>query len=107
MEFGNLEVFYSDNVAEKYVTATGKYFEENDLILDKKHSIKLTSNHSTYVLKMILAPELDSLPQSMQNNFTLLEEDIKREVFPDIGSTKVNFEIEVCDVNFYPIKLKN
>lgn len=101
-EFGNLEIFYSDSVPVEYVESVGEYFNDNDLILDQKHSIKLTSNHDSFILKMILNTDYTILPPEMENDFILLEADLKEKVFKD-----VNFEIEICDVNFYPLNLKN
>ena len=101
-EFGNLEIFYSESVSVEYVEQVGEYFNDNDLILDQKHSIKLTSNHDSFILKMILNTDYKQLPPKMENDFMLLEADLKDKVFKD-----VNFEIEICDVNFYPLNLKN
>jgi hypothetical protein len=101
-EFGNLEIFYSESVSVEYVEQVGEYFNDNDLILDQKHSIKLTSNHNSFILKMILNTDYKVLPLEMENDFILLEADLKDNVFKD-----VNFEIEICDVNFYPLNLKN
>lgn len=101
-EFGNLEVFYSETVPEVYVQNLGTYFLNNNLVLNKKHSIKLTSNHDAFILKLILNDNYKSLPKEMQSDLKLLELDIKESVFKDL-----NFNIEVCDVNFYPLNLKN
>ena len=100
-EFGNLEVFYTKTPIE-YVDGIGKYFKDNDLILDHKHSIKLTSNQNSFVLKMIINPKYKTLPDSMQHDFELLENDIHQKVFADL-----NFKIEICDANFYPLNLKH
>lgn len=101
-EFGNLEIFYSDNVPIEYVKKTGTYFVDNNLVLDHKHSIKLTSNHNNFILKMILDTKFEKLPEEMERDVMLLEADIKTIVFND-----ANFKIEICDVNFYPLNLKN
>lgn len=101
-EFGNLEIFYSDSVPVEYVESVGEYFNDNDLILDQKHSLKLTSNHDSFILKMILNTDYTELPPEMENDLMLLEADLKEKVFKE-----VNFEIEICDVNFYPLNLKN
>tara|TARA_B100000809_G_scaffold255265_1_gene293556 strand:- start:901 stop:1284 length:384 start_codon:yes stop_codon:yes gene_type:complete len=101
-EFGNLEIFYSESVSVEYVEQVGNYFNDNNLILDQKHSIKLTSNHNSFILKMILNTDYKELPPEMENDLTLLELDLKDKVFKD-----VNFEIEICDVNFYPLNLRN
>jgi len=97
-EFGNLEVFYSETVPEIYAINVGNYFVTNKLILDKKHSIKLTSNHETFILKLIINEKYDSLPKQMERDLKALELDIKNSVFKDL-----NFNLEVCDVNFYPL----
>lgn len=100
--FGNLEIFYSDNVPVEYVEKTGQYFVDHDLVLDHRHSIKLTSNHKAFVLKMILNQQFEQLPTDMERDLDLLESDINAVVFTDL-----NFEIEVCDANFYPLNLKH
>jgi len=100
--FGNLEIFYSESVPVEYVKKTGQYFVDNDLVLDHKHSVKLTSNHNSFILKMILDTKYDKLPNEMESDVMLLESDIKSTVF-----NGANFKIEVCDVNFYPLNLKN
>jgi hypothetical protein len=51
---------------------------------------------------MILNTDYTELPKKMENDFNLLEADLKASIFED-----VNFEIEICDVNFYPLNLKN
>tara|TARA_R110002096_G_C14120310_1_gene680798 strand:- start:166 stop:552 length:387 start_codon:yes stop_codon:yes gene_type:complete len=101
-EFGNLEVFYSDNVPIEYVDKTGQYFIDNNLVLDHKHSIKLTSNHNSFILKMILDTKFEKFPKDMRQDVMLLESDIKSSVF-----NGAHFKIEICDVNFYPLNLKN
>jgi hypothetical protein len=101
-EFGNLEVYYSESVPEEYANDIGTYFVNNNLILDKKHSIKLTSNHDSFVLKLILNDKHKALPEKMESDLRALELDIKNSMFKDL-----NFKIEICDVNFYPLNLKN
>lgn len=83
---------------------TGRYFEKNGLIQDKKHSIQLTSSslgseNPGYILKMVLSEGKNKLPGSELNNLRLLEEDIKKEVF-----NNENFSIMVCNENFNEIK---
>jgi hypothetical protein len=101
-EFGNLEVYYSESVPEIYADNIGTYFINNNLILDKKHSIKLTSNHNSFILKLIINDKYKTLPKEMDSELKALELDIKKSVFTDL-----NFNLEVCDVNFYPLNLKN
>lgn len=100
-EFGNLEIFYSPSTPVVYVDSVGQYFIDNDLVLDHKHSLKLTSDHNKFILKMILDDKLTELPADMEHDLELLESDIHEKVFTDL-----NFEIEICDVNFYPLNLK-
>lgn len=102
LELGNLEIFYSESIPVEYVEGVGQYFIDNDLVLEQKHSLKLTSNHNTFILKMILNTDYTELPPEMENDLMLLESDLKAKIFSD-----VNFEIEICDVNFYPLNLKN
>ena len=101
-EFGNLEVFYSESVPVKYANAVGQFFIDNQLVLEQPHSIKLTSNHKTFILKLILDSKFTTLPSEKESELKALELAMKNEVFKD-----VNFEIELCDVNFYPLNLKN
>lgn len=100
--FGNLEIFYSESIPVNYVTQLGNYFTLNNLILDQTHSIKLTSNHNSFVLKVIIDPKHTDLPKKMIIELSSLEADIKATIFKDL-----NFKIEICDVNFYPLNLKN
>ena len=102
IEFGNLEVYYSESVPEVYAKNIGNYFIDNNLVLDKKHSIKLTSNHNSFILKVILNKKYKTLPMEMEAELNTLELDIKNSIFKDL-----NFNLEVCDVNFYPLNLKN
>lgn len=102
LEFGNLEIFYSESVPVSYVEDLGIYFEENNLILDHPHSIKLTSDHDSFILKFILNTDYKALPTEMEDDYLRLESDLKEAVFSD-----VNFKLELCDVNFYPLNLKN
>jgi hypothetical protein len=101
-EFGNLEVFYTKDIPIEYVDGVGQYFKDNDLILDHQHSIKLTSNQNSFILKMILNQKYDSLPAPLKHDLKLLEDDIHQKVFADL-----NFKIEICDANFYPLNLKH
>jgi len=101
-EFGNLEVYYSASVPEIYAKKIGDYFVSNNLVLDKKHSIKLTSSHNSFILKLIIDEKYDNLPKEMESDLKALELDIKNSIFKDL-----NFSLEVCDVNFYPLNLKN
>jgi hypothetical protein len=102
MKFGNLEIYYSESVPEIYAENIGAYFLNNHLILDKKHSIKITSNHNSFILKLILNKKYKTLPLKMKSELKALELDINNSVFKDL-----NFNLEVCDVNFYPLNLKN
>ncbi len=84
----------------------GTYFEENDLILDEKHSIQLTSDpmgaeNPGFIINMILNNEYDELPLEQEENLRLLEEDLGRTVYPNL-----NFRIEICDENFVPLNKK-
>jgi len=96
---GNLEIYYTQNVGEHYVIKLGDYFEQNDLIQPKKHSLQLTSDSKSFILKMVLNASYASLPEEQFENLSLLENEIKKSVFNDL-----NFRIEVCDINFNPIK---
>ncbi len=100
-EFGNLEIYYTKTPIE-YVDGVGNYFKENDLILDHKHSVKLTSNQNTFILKMILDSKYDTFPTELNHQLELFENDIHQKVFANL-----NFKIEICDANFYPLNLKH
>ncbi len=102
IDFGNLEVFYSESVPKQYAENIGNYFVANNLILEKRHSIKLTSNHNSFILKLIIDEKYDRLPIAMESNLKALESDIDNAVFKDL-----NFSLEICDANFYPLNLKN
>ena len=104
---GNLEIYYDESVNFKYAERLGEYFERNDLIQDKTHSVQLTSDpmgaeNPGYVLKMILNREHEELPNEQTSNLELLEAEIRSEVFDDL-----NFRIDVCDDNFVSIKEEN
>lgn len=101
---GNLEIYFTDEISDDYVKKTGRYFEKNGLIHDKKYSIQLTSSSlgsdkPGFILKMVLSEGNNKLPESELNNLKLLEEDIKKEVF-----NNENFSIMVCNENFNEIK---
>jgi hypothetical protein len=51
---------------------------------------------------MILNQKYDSLPAPLKHDLKLLEDDIHQKVFADL-----NFKIEICDANFYPLNLKH
>ncbi len=97
-----MEIYYSESVPEIYAKNIGNYFKDNNLVLDQKHSIKLTSNHNSFILKLILNEKYKTLPIAMQTELNALELDIKKSIFKDL-----NFNLEICDVNFYPLNLKN
>ena len=99
---GNLEIYFTKSVGKRFVVATGQYFNENDLIQDKQHSIQLTSDPKGYILKMVLNDEYKSLPEEQNHNLELLEKDIQAFVFDTL-----NFRIEVCNANFNPIIAPN
>ncbi len=94
--FGNLEIYYtSENVSDRLVIATGAYFKENDLILDHPHSIQLTSNETSYLVRIVLENPTEELTEIARINFQLLEDDLREKVFSDM-----NVKIELCNVNF-------
>ncbi len=96
---GNLEIYYTPpGVSEKYVEKLGSYFKANNLIQPTPHSVQLTSDPYSFVLKMVLDDRYNELPASQNHNLKLLEEDIKRVVFDGL-----NFRIEICNANFIPL----
>ena len=95
----NLEIYYSDNIDVMYVKSLGDFFEENGLIHDtKQHSIKLTSNTDSFILKMILNDSLKSLSDSQLKELSHLKESIAKNVFKNL-----NFAIEITDAYFNTI----
>ena len=76
----------------------GEYFKENDLILETKHAVQITSDHESFILRMVLNPKLTVFPEDQRGLLTYLESDIKAEVF-----NGHNFRIEISDGNFNPI----
>lgn len=99
LTYGNLSLYYtSKNVGINYAQGVGTYFQENNLILDEPHSVQLTSDQKGFILRMVLNPEFEELPQNQERNLNLLEKDIQHEVFDDL-----NFRIEVCNANFVPL----
>ena len=99
---GNLEIYFTPEVSKEYVEAMGRYFQENDLILDKKHAVQLTSDNKSFILRMVLNPQLVTFPQEQQPVLRNMETDMKQVVFDGL-----NFRIEVCDGNFNPIAAAN
>lgn len=99
---GNLEIYFTEDISKKYVESVGEYFKENNLILDQKHAIQLTSDHESFILRMIIDPKLTSLPAEQKLTLKYLESDIKTKVFEGL-----NFRIEICDGNFNPIPSAN
>ena len=52
---GNLEIYFTPpGVSEKYVERLGAYFQANNLIQPNPHSVQLTSDPYSFVLKMVL-----------------------------------------------------
>lgn len=96
---GNLEIYYTQFVGERYVEGVGEYFRSHNLIQPEKHSVQLTTDNESYILKMVLNSDYKTLPEEQDNNLKLLEEDIRNTVFDTL-----NFRIQVCDLNFNPIK---
>lgn len=98
--FKNLEIYYTPpGVNERYVEGVANYFDEHDLILNKKHSIQLTSDEESFVMKMVLNNKYKALPSEQEVSLKALESDIKSTVFQGL-----NFRIEVCNANFVSIK---
>ena len=97
--FGNLEVFYTKDVPFEYVAALGQYFEANSIVHPtEKHSVQLTSDTASFILKMILNPNLDSIPKNRLHELIYLERGLDTTVFKD-----VNFTIVITDPYFNPI----
>lgn len=93
---GNLEIYYtSENVSDRLVIATGAYFKENDLILDHPHSIQLTSDETSYLVRIVLEDPTEELTEIARINFQLLEDDLREKVF-----SGMNVKIELCNANF-------
>lgn len=76
----------------------GEYFKKNDLILDSKHAVQITSDHESFILRMVLNPTITAFPEDQRNLLANLERDIKEDVF-----NGHNFRIEISDGNFNPI----
>lgn len=95
----NLEIYYTDEIAMHYVEDLANYFKTNKLIQPKKHSVQLTSDSNSFILKMILNEAYEKLPSQQQHNLELLTAELKASVF-----NGGNFRIEVCDINFNPIR---
>lgn len=96
----NLEIYFTPkNVGKHYVISMADYFRENELLLDQKHTIQVTSDQSGFILNMVLDDDFKVLPETQKNNLALLEADIKEQVFDGL-----NFRIQVCNANFVPIK---
>ena len=96
----NLEIYFtSQNVGNHYVVAMADYFRANDLLLDKPHTVQLTSDQEGFILNMVLDSDYKTLPAHQNNNLNLLEADIKEQVFDGL-----NFRIQVCNANFVPIE---
>ncbi len=98
-EFGNLEVYYSKEIQVQYVDKLGEYFKENELILPQKHAVKITSDENSFILQMILDPNLEEIPDSVMVDIKLLENEIKNIVFDSLS-----FRIEITDNEFMPLK---
>ena len=98
--FGNLEIFYPEKVPVEYVDKLGAFFKANELINpDKTHSVKLTSEDKKFVLKMILNPDLDSVPENKLKEIAYLERAIDTTVFSN-QYIDIAFEIEITDAYF-------
>ncbi len=97
--FGNLEVYYTKEIQMEYVDGIGHFFEKNGLIHpEQTHSVKLTSNSESFILKMILNPDLDSIPEDKLKEIIYLERAIDTTVFKNR-----NFAIEITDNYFNPL----
>ncbi len=100
-DFGNLEIFYSKDIQENYVDELGQFFQTHNLIHpNKKHSVKLTSNQNSFVLKMIVDPNLKEIPADKKKEIIFLERALDTTVFKNI-----NFVIEITDAYFNPVNL--
>src|SRR5690606_20033840 len=96
----NLDIYYTPpGVSERHVEKLARYFDENDLIQNKQHSIQLTSDHQSYIMKIVLDKEYKALHLDQSNSLVSLEKDIDTTVFDGL-----NFRIVVCTANLFPIK---
>jgi len=96
---GNLDIYYTKEISKDNVKAIGDYFHKNDLILETKHAIQITSDNTSFILRMILDSKYQFLPEKEQYYLDQLEIDIGKTVFDGL-----NFRIEICDGNFNPIQ---
>ena len=95
----NLEIYYSKNIEIQYVKKLGAFFKDNHLIHPtQKHSVKLTSSSTEFLLKMILNDTLDKVPVDILKEIEYLEDAIAAKVFENR-----NFAIEITDAYFNPI----
>lgn len=96
---GNLEIYYTpNNVPKRYVEALGEYFRKNDLILDHTHSVQMTGDEKSHILRMIETKPGMGFPAEERYQLDLLESDIKEKVFNGL-----EFRIEICNANFVPL----
>jgi len=105
-KFGNLEIYYGKDVPVDYVTALGTFFKERGLINpDQTHSMKLVGTSRSYILKMILNSDLESVPEDKLVEIIYLEREIDSVVF-DTPYVDVDFEIQITDAYFNPLITK-
>lgn len=98
--YKQLEIYYTPPaVNERYVESLAQYFDQNNLLLEKKHSIQLTSDQESYVLKMVLNNQFNKFPEEKLDQINGLEQDIKEKVFNGL-----NFKIIICNENFIPLE---
>tara|TARA_R110002050_G_scaffold49298_1_gene114638 strand:+ start:250 stop:594 length:345 start_codon:yes stop_codon:yes gene_type:complete len=96
---GNLEIYFTEDISNRYVEGLGKYFNDHHLIQNETHSVQLTSDTESFILKMVLNDEYKSLPSAQKKNLELLTADLQHKVFRDLP-----FKIQICDMNFNPIE---
>ncbi len=93
-----LDIYYTDTLAEKYVVATGEYFQDHGLIQAERHSVQLATDDSGFVLRMILKEGLTQFPGDKMASLLFLENEMKRTIFDG-----QDFRIEPTDEFFVRI----
>ena len=100
---GNLEIYYTPGEIERAtVKKLGQYFEENDLILTHRHSVRIRKTGESHVLDMILNDKYETFPQDIEmiQYLSYLENELMSEVFS--GDKK--FRIQITDRYFNPLR---
>ena len=107
--FGNklasekLDVYFDDKKMESYADSLGSFWTTNNLLGDRKQSIKLTKSNGVFEVRLIKSKEFLDIAMTDKESFLL--EELRTKLQVEVFENKKT-RIVICDDNFKELTQK-